>query len=395
MEMGISLAAHRESPSALTTDNRYDVAVIGGGLAGLALAIQCARSGFRTVIFEKEKYPFHKVCGEYISLESWNFLQELGVPLSDVNLPLIRRLLVSAPDGKYVEQLLPLGGFGISRYTLDNILAQICYREGVTVLENTKVMDAVFRNNSFVVFSGKGEVEAKVVAGTFGKRSNLDVKWKRSFIQQRPGKLNHFIGVKYHVRIDHPVDLIALHNFENGYCGISRVEHNRCCLCYLTTAHNLRRNHNDIHQMEKTLLARNPFLEKIFSTAEFLFPEPLTISRISFNKKTQVENHVLMIGDSSGMITPLCGNGMSMALHASKLAYEEIQAFIAGKVNRFEMEQQYTQQWERQFARRLQAGRLIQRFFGSPTLSNLLISAVKPFPKFISWLIRQTHGQPF
>ena len=77
----------------------YDVAVIGGGLGGLALGIQCARAGYKTIVFEKEEYPFHRVCGEYISLESWNFLEELGMPLSDMNLPVIKRLLVSSPNG--------------------------------------------------------------------------------------------------------------------------------------------------------------------------------------------------------------------------------------------------------------------------------------------------------
>jgi flavin-dependent dehydrogenase len=144
--------------------------------------------------------------------------------------------------------------------------------------------------------------------------------------------------------------------------------------------------------MERNILMKNPFLNKIFSNAEMLYHEPLTISRISFNKKTQVENHVLMIGDTAGLIAPLCGNGMSMALHSSKLAFEEINAFLQGRSNRFEMEIQYTQQWEKHFSRRLQAGRMLQSFFGSSILSNLLI---KTFPKFVSFLIQQTHGKPF
>src|SRR5690606_19305595 len=111
---------------------------------------------------------------------------------------------------------------------------------------------------------------------------------------------------------------------------------------------------------------KNPYLDKIFSGMECLYEEPLTISRISFNKKTQVENHVLMIGDTAGMITPLCGNGMSMALHSSKLAFEEIRSFLQSAINRFEMEIQYTQQWEKHFGRRMLAGRVIQYFFGSP-----------------------------
>ena len=379
----------------MSADTKYDVAIIGGGLAGLSLAIQSVRAGYSTILFEKEKYPFHKVCGEYISLESWNFLQDLGIPLSDMQLPVIRRLLVSAPAGKYIESDLPLGGFGISRYTLDNMLVQIARREGVTVMEETKVSDAIYRNNSFVVFTGRGETEATVVAGAYGKRGNLDVKWKRHFTRVKPNKLNHLVGVKYHIQYNHPHDLIALHNFENGYCGISQIEDNKCCLCYLTTAGNLRKSHNDLPAMEKNILGRNPFLEQIFNEAEMLYEEPLTISRISFNKKTQVENHVLMLGDSAGMITPLCGNGMSMALHGSKLAFEEIHSFLQGKINRYELELQYTQQWEKHFSRRLLAGRLIQRFFGSASLSGFLLTTVKPFPRFVTYLIQQTHGKPF
>jgi flavin-dependent dehydrogenase len=108
-----------------------------------------------------------------------------------------------------------------------------------------------------------------------------------------------------------------------------------------------------------------------------------------------VENHLLMLGDAAGMITPLCGNGMSMALHSSKLAFEEIDQFLQGRINRYEMETQYTQQWEKQFNRRLQTGRVLQQFFGNGMLSNFLIASLKPFPGIVSFLIRQTHGRPF
>jgi flavin-dependent dehydrogenase len=312
-----------------------------------------------------------------------------------MHLPVINRVMVSAPNGRYIEHPLPLGGFGISRYTLDSMLASAATNEGVTVSEETKVADVVYRNNSFMIFSSKGETEALVAAGTFGKRSNLDVKWKRHFTQVKPNKLNHYLAVKYHIKTLLPNDLIALHNFENGYCGISAIEEGKYCLCYLTKGENIKRSNNNIRLMEENILMKNPFLKKIFTESEFLYGFPLTISRISFNKKSQVENHILMIGDSAGMITPLCGNGMSMALHASKLAFEEINQFLQKKNSRFELETQYTQQWEKYFGSRLQSGRLIQRFFGSQTLSNFLISSVKPFPKFITYLIRQTHGQPF
>ena len=71
--------------------------------------------------------------------------------------------------------------------------------------------------------------------------------------------------LKHHL----PADTIALHNFKNGYCGISKIEDDKYCLCYLTTAQNLKENNNSIKEMEKNILYKNPFLKKIFSEAEF------------------------------------------------------------------------------------------------------------------------------
>jgi flavin-dependent dehydrogenase len=373
----------------------YDIAIIGGGLAGLALSIQTAKAGYKTILFEKEKYPFHKVCGEYISLESWNFLEELGMPLSQLGLPIIRNLLVTAPGGKKLEHSLPLGGFGISRYKLDSMLAGIAKENGVEVKESAKVSDINFPGEIFNIQYSAFNIQSKVAAGTFGKRSNLDIKWKRKFILQKSNKLNNYIGIKYHLKTDWPGDLIALHNFKDGYCGISQIEDGKYCLCYLTTAKNLERCGNSISRLEKEILFKNPHLEKIFTASEKLYESPVTISQISFDKKTQVESHVLLIGDAAGMITPLCGNGMSMALHGSKIAFQQIDLFLKNKIPRWQMEQDYAKTWQQQFGKRLRTGRIVQKFFGSIFLSNLLISALNPFPAVTNKLISQTHGQPF
>ena len=102
-----------------------------------------------------------------------------------------------------------------------------------------------------------------------------------------------------------------------------------------------------------------------------------------------------MIGDAAGMITPLCGNGMSMALHASKIVFQQVDQFLQNKITRQQMEFAYQQNWKKQFASRLKTGRMIQKFFGNPFLSNFLISSLKPFPGATRKLVAQTHGQPF
>ncbi|MDZ4807718.1 MAG: NAD(P)/FAD-dependent oxidoreductase [Bacteroidota bacterium] len=379
----------------MVADNTYDVAIVGGGLAGLALSIQLIRQGHIVILFEKEQYPFHKVCGEYISLESWDFLNDLGVDLDGINVPIITKLQVTSVNGKMLEQSLPLGGFGISRYRLDNTLAQIAKNEGVIVMENTKVKDIVFLDEEFIVDTSQQQYHAKMVAGSFGKRSNIDIKWKRPFTNASKNKLNNYIGVKYHIKTDFPADTIALHNFKNGYCGIVKIEADNYNLCYLTTANNLQKSKGDIKEMERHILSQNPHLKKIFTENKIINDNPLTISQISFDKKSQVENHVLMIGDAAGMITPLCGNGMSMALHGSKIAAIYIHDFLQAKITRAEMEQQYTLQWNQQFANRLKMGRRIQRLFGSKKLTNFFLAITKPFPKLINYLVKQTHGNPF
>lgn len=373
----------------------FTVAVIGGGLAGLSLSILLCKAGYKTVLFEKEKYPFHKVCGEYISMESWDFIERLGLNLSSLGLPIIKKLVVSSPNENIIETKLDLGGFGISRYFLDNELKKIAIDTGVTICEETRITGVSFDNDIFSIQYNGGKVFSKVVAGSFGKKSNLDVKWNRDFIRKKPNKLNNYIGVKYHVKNDLPSDTIALHNFKNGYCGVSKIENGESCLCYLTTANNLKKKHNSIKEMEKEVLYENPFLKKIFTESEFLFEEPVTISQISFDKKRQVENHVLMLGDAAGMIAPLCGNGMSMALHSSKIAFENINLFLKGAICRDEMENNYIKAWKKQFERRLRNGRMIQRFFGKEKLTNFFISIIKPFQFIINHLVKATHGKAF
>ena len=379
----------------MTVKSNYDVAIVGGGLAGLAASIQLSKKGHSVILFEKEAYPFHKVCGEYISLESWNFLSSLGLPLKEMDLPLINTFQLTAPNGKALVTKLPLGGFGISRYLLDKTLADIAVASGVTLLQKTKVDDVKREEDAFVVSFSGGPIKAKICCAAYGKRSNLDVKWKRPFAQKTGSRLNNYVGIKYHVKATQAQNLIGLHNFKNGYCGLSKIEGDEYCLCYMTNAENLKACGNDIAQMQETILFQNPHLKKLFLQSDVVRDFPVTISQISFSPKSKVENGVLMLGDAAGMITPLCGNGMSIALHSAKIAAVLIDDFLQQKISRQKMEAQYQKQWAKNFAVRLKAGRIIQSFFGNERLSNLLVSTFRALPFLIKPVIRLTHGKPF
>lgn len=379
----------------MNAPNTYDVAIAGGGLGGLTMAIHLARLGHSVVLFEKDRYPFHRVCGEYISLESSSFLKETGIDIETLGLPVIRTLELSSPNGNLLRQSLPLGGFGISRYTLDHKLSVLAEETGVVLKQNDKVSDIRYHDGEMILDARSGNYRSRVAVGSFGKRSNLDLKWDRPFARNKPSKLNNYIGIKYHIRYDHPKDVIALHNFEDGYCGMSAIEDGISCLCYLTTAANLERSGNNIKEMEREILCRNPHLAAIFRDAEFVFSEPVAISQVSFEKKECIHDHILLAGDAAGMITPLCGNGMTMAMHGGKIATGLVHEFLQHRISRDRMETQYRREWEKQFSGRLRAGRWIQSMFGKPSVTDLFIGAMKPFPRAVEWLIRQTHGKSY
>lgn len=368
-----------------------DVIIIGGGLAGLVSALELARAGHAVTLVERKTYPFHKVCGEYVSNEVKPYVESLGVDLAGLRAADIRRFQVSAPSGRLLESQLDLGGFGISRYVLDYELYQLGLVAGVRFQLGKQVDDVTFDNDWFAVTLNDGDVlTSRLVLGTFGKRAKLDKSLNRSFTRDTANR-SPYIGVKYHVRVDLPDDVIALHNFSDGYCGMSAIEGDKYCICYLTTRENLRR-HGSIPDMERAVLYRNPHLKAVFSAAEFLYDKPEVINEVSFAPKRAVENHILMAGDSAGLITPLCGNGMAMAIHGAKFASELSTAFLRGQLTRVELESQYQLGWSERFARRLWVGRTVQKLFGKPWVSEAgawAFGAVKP----ALWAVmRQTHG---
>ena len=369
-------------------------AIIGGGLAGLSLAVQEAAAGRAVVVLEKETYPFHKVCGEYLSRESADFLTRIGVPLAALGLPDIRRLGVTAPDGTALHRPLGLGGVGVSRFFLDQYLVNLVRQHGGEVREGVRVTDVAFHAaaDAFALETTAGPLRARLVAGAWGRRANLDVRLARPYLHA--GGAN-FIGVKHHLRLpDFPPDLIELHNFADGYAGMSRVEDGITCMAYLTTARNLKEA-GSIAALEATVLRQNPALAARLQSAEFLWPQPLTIAQVTFARKAPVEQHLLLLGDAAGTIAPLAGNGMSMGLHAAYVLHGLLGAFFDGSTGRAALEAAYTAAWDSRFRRRIWAGRTIQRFFGHPTLTAAVVRGLRAAPWAADALVRLTHGQPF
>lgn len=364
-----------------------DVIIIGGGLAGLTSALHLSKQGFNVTLIEKHVFPRHKVCGEYVSNEILAYLHWLQVDVESLCPTHIQELEFTTEDGQMNRVRLPLGGIGISRYALDDLLYQQAKSNGCTIVIAT-VTGISFSADTFNVSFQDQVLRSKIVLGAYGKRSNIDQLLSRDFIT----KTSPWMAVKAHYSGDFPNDLIALHHFEGGYCGISKVEDDRINLCYLADVKTFKRYKN-IGDYQQYVLSKNRHLKYFFEHNRLLFEKPLTISQFSFDKKSTVENHILMIGDTAGLIHPFCGNGMAMAIHSAKIASALVLEYYRGRIHsREQLEKAYVKQWNRTFKRRLLFGRLLSSLLSCKIGTTVLMKTASFFPKMLSWIIKQTHG---
>lgn len=366
-----------------------DILIIGGGLAGLVSANHLSQAGLKVMVIEKNAFPKHKVCGEYISNEVLGYLEYLGINPFELGATSLKNFTLSTSKGKTVSAQLPLGGFGISRYTLDHFLYQKAVENGCLAKQAT-VVKSHFKGNGFEVETMDGQMyEAKFVIGAYGKRSNMDLKLDRPFIKQEAP----FLGVKSHYKGDFPEDVVALHNFRGGYCGVSKVEKDFINICYLADFETFKKYKN-LEDYQAEVICKNPHLKEILNSVEMTFPKPLTISQVSFLPKRQVESHIFMSGDAAGMIHPLCGNGMGMAIHSAKMLSELLITFFEGKkTKRGELENLYVDKWKHTFRNRLLAGRFFNVFFRKDRLFEKAMNVLPMFPPLLPFFIKQTHGR--
>jgi len=366
-----------------------DILIIGGGLAGLTTALHLQREGLEVLLVEKYRYPHHKVCGEYLSNEVTPYLQWLEVDIRTLNPTLIDKLELSTISGKSIITDLPLGGMGISRFTLDNFLYQKFIAKGGKI-----IFDAVLTINNkgesfFTELHSKDIIVSKHVIGAYGKRSGIDLKLKRKFIQIK----SPFLAVKSHYSGDFNPKVVALHNFKGGYCGVSKVEDEKINICYLADYHTFMK-HKSLLAYQENVLYRNRELRKIFESSKLLFEQPLVISQLSFGTKEAVKDHILMIGDTAGLIHPLCGNGMAMAIHGARICAELLQQFSTGRIKtREELENKYKSAWNFHFKYRLKTGTALSALLRKEKLSDLAIKAMISIPGILPAIIRRTHGK--
>jgi menaquinone-9 beta-reductase len=284
---------------------------------------------------------------------------------------------------------LPLGGIGISRFKLDDFLQSKLSSEGGVVLENTRVTSVSNLGKKYRILSDHTvypEQDASIVFTAAGRNRPSFPAFQEN---RQSGK--RYVGVKLHVSADIPTNQIELHHFPGGYCGISAIENGGYCLCYLIEEELIKTCSGNLEETEQRFLHQNPNLKHYFTQFPKL-TERVSTAGVFFSKRTIQADGIFFLGDSAGMIPPLAGNGMSMAIHSAVLATNLAHRYFNGNLERDTLSNQYQIAWNKEFYGRLRMSRILQSLMEKPGMVALTMAAFRTFPGLFPLAVSKTHG---
>lgn len=367
----------------------YDIIVIGGGIAGCSATIELARLGYRVLLLEQQRYPTHKLCGEFLSVEVIAAFEKLGVLDTVRNLGAcpINRAYITTSTGASFSSKLPGVALGLSRYRLDFTLFRRAQELGA-ICNDSVVVHNVSGDlkQGFVVTTNRGDFESSVVLGAYGKSSSLDRKI-RPFLQKTP-----FVAFKAHYKGIDLSETIEMHAFPGGYCGLSPIEEKLINVCWIAHEHTLRAAGGNVERMIAGSLKQNAVLAKRFESIQRVSQSFQALSQITFAIKGKFDQDICMIGDTAGMIAPLCGDGMAMALRSAELAVPLVSSFLKDYLTIEAFKRQYISAWNAEFKNRLFLGRLMHYSYIYPAIASTAVTTCQLFPSLGNWLIRETRG---
>ncbi|MEZ5427301.1 MAG: NAD(P)/FAD-dependent oxidoreductase [Pyrinomonadaceae bacterium] len=374
---------------------KSEIVVVGAGPAGASLAIRLVREGFRVRLIEREKFPRHKLCGEFISPECLRHFGDLGVldEMLAVGGDRIAETVFYEPGGRSVSVASQwFGGearsaLSISRSEMDLRLLERARALGVEVLEETQVVDLLTDKGEVCgvrVRNGLGEIteiSADLTVDATGRSRVLtkiagrkEVQGK-SKIQNPKSKIqNPLVGFKAHLKnVRLEAGVCEIYFFPGGYGGLSYIEDGLANHCFLIEAETVRRFGGDAGKIVENVVSLNKRAALTLKDAEPVF-DWLAVSIDGFGRRdlTPLPN-LLTVGDAAAFIDPFTGSGMLMALESA-----EILSRIVAE-NRFspeKIEEIYKLRHSDKFQKRLRICALLRRLASAPGLTRWGISAL-------------------
>jgi len=345
-----------------------DVAVVGAGPGGSTLAALLAMRGVSVALIDRDTFPRDKLCGEFLSYDALPIIDALGIDLGDS--PSIDRCRVVGRHRTY-EFAFPQAARGVSRMKLDELLFRRAVELGAIPMEGHTV-------------ASPRDIKAKVLAGAWGRWGRFDQQLGRAFVRDRA---HRNFGFKRHYRGTHEPGVIELYSFARGYLGVNDVEGGITNICGLVHADRLAGHKGRWDSFIETIRAEEPRLEELYGGFEPAQESFLSSEPVIFRARSAVENGIFMIGDASGIIDPLTGNGMAMAMQSAVVAAPYIIRALTDR----SAEDAYRREHHRMFAKRIGWSRRAAALLSRPALLDASLRIART-PSIGAFLLRQTRA---
>jgi flavin-dependent dehydrogenase len=287
-----------------------DLLVAGGGPVGLATALYAARAGLDVAVIEPRPSAIDKACGEGLMPGAVQALSELGVPLDGLPITGIRYV----DDSRTVEARFRHGaGRGVRRTTLHAALCDAALEADVVTFQRA-VRTVEDRGDHLLV---DGEPTRYLIAA-----DGLHSPVRRMVGLDRTCHQRRRYGQRHHVAVSPWTSLVEVHWSAVGEAYVTPVAPDLVGVAVLTTE---RRRLDD-------LLAEFPRL------ASRLDGPTVTSVRgagpLRQRSRRRVAGRVLLVGDASGYVDALTGEGIALGLAQARAAVE---AVVAGRPHRYEL----------------------------------------------------------
>ncbi len=383
----------------MSSETNHEIAVIGAGPAGSMVSAYLSAAGFDTCVIEKRKFPREVLCGEFLSNEVIAALKEINLfeKFLSYNPNKISEFTLVNKRNNKLYSSLDFDAFAMKRSVFDSLLLEYSAGTGTKLYQPAEVISLEKDNNKFVlkIKSNRNEetiIKVDFVIAAYGRKNILDKKLNRSFVNAASG----FNGVKFHVPNSMLNELteeeIRIYLGNDIYCGVNQVSEEETTLCFLE-----KRNGEDLSPRERLekLLSQNEMFGNLFKSEfkNMIYRLPVYgTGNIYFGKRNVVENGVFMIGDAAGIIAPLSGDGIGMAIQSAKLLSSIIIDYKAGKINLKTLSEIYEREWNRLFSKRIKTALSVQKIFLNKFYEPVGLYIAKTFPFVMHQIIRSTRG---